>query len=230
MTPAEIPVHPSAAAKFRPDGTARAYPGNTFVAHLDPDSDAWKYLNTWLPTLPSKPGAEAHRFLPADSFHMTLFRGVNDQLRKPGEWPTDLPLDTPLEAVTTHFVRQLDGISVPAPLHMRPEWLGMNPAGDIQLRLVAAQPETARALMTLRQTLAQRLHHYRSGDEHYQFHLTLSYRVRPVDAVRNAALEKYLAQALVEIRHHCPVLVMIDPAFCVFDDMLEFRPIRLLGT
>lgn len=224
-----IPVDAVTQAKFRDDGSARRYPGNTFVTRVAPDGGAPGALAALARALQAETGSEAHRFLPPESFHMTLFRGVNDSRRLPEEWPQGVALDAPLSHVTDLFVARLQGLRSPSRFLMKPDALVMNAAGDIQLRLRAADEPTATALEELRQALAQRLRHHRPRHGHAHLHITLSYRVRPANAERNAMLGQALPRHRTAFETACPQLWLEDPALCRYDDMLAFTPVYPLA-
>lgn len=221
-TPA-LPVAPATSAKFAPDGSARRYPGNTIVADPRPDDPAFATLAALAGKLAALPAAGAHVFLPPASHHMTLFRGVNDRLRRPGEWPLDLPLDLPLEAVTGHFVRRLQGVRLPGVFRMRPVALAANASGELQLALAGADAAEEARLAETRALLAERLRHRRSGDGHYRFHVTLSYRVRPADPGRERELARAAREAFAGLAARFPVLTLGAAALCDYEDMLVFR-------
>lgn len=225
-----IPVAPQTAAKFDNQGWAQPYPGNTIVARLGSDDPSHRHLVDLVHALKAAPGAEAHCFLPDTSYHMTLFRGANDRLRIPGDWPENVPLDTPLPAVEALFLERLQQVSLPGLFRMRPVGLSINPTGEIQLALEGWDVNEKEKLASSRARLMSAMRHRRRGDENYHFHITFTYRCRPTDNVRQDALESRLESLFHEFVLNTPILNLRDPAFCSFSSMLQFEPVRWLAS
>ncbi|MCE8020340.1 DUF1868 domain-containing protein [Halomonas sp. MCCC 1A11036] len=223
-----LPVAAATRAKFFADGRARPYPGNTIVTHLAPHGADFAALVELSRELRTAPGTRAHTFLPCDSFHMTLFRGVNDRLRDPREWPEDIDLDTPLDSVTDIFLQRLAGVRLPERFPMRPCALTLNASGEIQLILRGKDAATERALATARHTLHHRLRHRRSGDDAYRFHITLAYRTRALSVASHAELERHLVERYRRFASSCTTLTLHTPTLCRYRDMLAFAGVAPL--
>lgn len=224
MTENLIPVSESAAAKFAPDGTPRRYPGNTITSHPASGDPAFAALARLVAPLKDDPRAGAHVFLPAQSYHMTLFRGVNDRRRNVAEWPRDLPLDMPLADVTEAFATRLAGLRLGSCISMRPEALEQNAGGEIRLRLAGTDAAETARLERMRATLAAALDLDRTDGDARHFHITLSYRIRPARPADEAELAELLARDFVAFVAAHPVVNLHAPALCTYEDMLAFCP------
>src|SRR5262245_53622902 len=84
--------------KFNPDGSVRRFPGNTIIFHLSTDSPLQVLLRALYNKLDNAADLRhLYTLLPPDSWHMTIFEGVCDEVRRPGYWPSDLPMNASLE-------------------------------------------------------------------------------------------------------------------------------------
>jgi hypothetical protein len=217
--------------KFHLNGTAKPFAGNTVICHLPQQSrthDAIAALGDELraSTLAPKLGV-----LPAESLHMTVFSGPNDQGRTRDTWPSDIPFDAPiaeanriLEARVAAFKTKLD---LPIRVSVNPSntlaygrasTLRISPAGDA---------ENAR-LRTLRDQLSG-LFRLRAQDHAtYAFHISIAYQMTPFTAQEKAQYQAILEQHVARIVDTAPVIELGVPEFCTFEDMNRFEIRKLI--
>ena len=84
-------------SKFGVDGKVQHFPGNTIISHLSPSSDLYASMLVLHEKLLQSNLSSVITLLPPSSWHMTVFEGICDEVRKPGFWPSDLAVDAPLE-------------------------------------------------------------------------------------------------------------------------------------
>ncbi|KAI9324535.1 hypothetical protein DFJ73DRAFT_872200 [Zopfochytrium polystomum] len=132
---------------------------------------------------------------------MTLFSGVLDQERGPSSGGNGDGL--PLSEVTAQFAGRLSGFDMNVTM----------PRDGIALRLAAADERTDSGLRRLRDGLADLLALRGAGHATYEFHLSLTYVVLNLSEDQKRKVPPF--DDAFEIG---------PPAFCVFDDMSEFRP------
>src|SRR5450830_1283731 len=77
--------------KFTADGQVRHFPGNTIICHIDKNSEAFRALLDINVLLERSNLLKRIVPVPPASYHMTVFAGLVDEVRKPGYWPDDLP-------------------------------------------------------------------------------------------------------------------------------------------
>lgn len=211
--------------KFDADGNALPYPGNTIVCAVPGDSAVHRGLAAMQAGLKDGPWAKCFAFLPADSFHMTLYRGVNDKRRIPEEWPKDIPLDTPLEKVTEIFAERLGDLDLGDGFVMSAEALESAPGGESQLTLAAGDAVTEMRLRDARNAIRLALNHERPGEANYVFHITFSYRARPLSDDWEAALRERQAGLFARFAADFPLVRTGPPRLCRYTDMLAFHPV-----
>ncbi len=214
------------AGKFGPDGSALPYPGNTIVcpvAHGSAEASALANVSAGLRT---GPWAGKFAYLPQDSFHMTLYRGVNDKRRFADEWPDGIGLDMPLDQVTDEFVRRLHGIDLENGFRMVPVGLVQCPSGESQLNLAGENAEEGKRLAQIRSAIGAALRHRRPGEAEYQLHITFSYQVGELTNTERDSLAEQHDALLRQLRAACPIIRVGPPALCRYDTMLAFYPVK----
>lgn len=208
-------------AKFKIDGSVRHYPGNTIICHLSPDSTLHTQLMKLYRELEANRDEVLYTLLPPPSWHMTVFEGVCDQVRKSGFWPSDLSLDVPLSECNSHFTTKLSAFEMGTEPPFRLRIAGYSPRVDgigLHLEPITAAEEVR--LRRLRDRLAETLNIRHPSHDTYVFHLSIAYFIRfPSDEERERLEERLAA--------HLPGLPaefeLGAPEFCYFHDMFEFR-------
>lgn len=214
--------------KFDSAGNALPYPGNTIICSVPSGTPCHAALIQLQRGLEASPSAAAFAFLPPGSFHMTLFRGVNHRRRLAEEWPRDLPLDMPLAEATGEFSRRLNGVALPAGFRMRPLRLYTNPTGESQLAMEGADDAEKQKLRVAREGLMRALNHERPGDRNYTFHITFTYRVRPLSDDEQARLDELQRRLFGELVARAGIIDVGGPELCRYDDMMAFHPVLRL--
>lgn len=205
-------------------GTFLHEPGNTFVSHVADGSATQAALVEVRDRLMAMPHADHFTFTPMSSLHKTLFQGVIEGRRTHPYWPPELPLDAGIDTTTEWMLERLDGFGPLTPFRVRADMV--TPLGIVVSGLTPADEAVMR---DARDALAD-LFGYRHPDhDDYTFHITLAYQI---DWLPPEAADVYLP-ALAGMKaglDRLPAGFELDvPAFCVFDDMKEFRPLRPIG-
>lgn len=222
--PTEI-VEKGGQGKFTVDGDVLPFPGNTFLCHIDPKSDAYDALCRIQDTLMSGPHASHFAFLPKPSFHMTIFNGVSGMPLGSDGMPKALPNETDITVINDHFKRVLQAKSFPQRFCVSAHCL----LGGYSIRLKGASDLDERSLRSIRDSLRDLTGLRRPSHDTYEFHTTLAYRISWMSA--QAALEviELANHAFDEQRHKLEKIQLGPIEFCEMDNMYEFRPMALLG-
>jgi len=216
--------------KFNEDGSPRRYPGNTIICSIESGSALHKTLVELQCSLKSAPYADSFSFLPSSSFHMTLARGVNDQLRLPNEWPRDLALDMELQEVTAIFCSRLTNVSIPGCFVMCPIKLGNGESGESQLFLDPLNDLESSKIAIARQSLRHALKHSRSGDEKYAFHITFSYQIKHLTSAQTKEMRQLNATLFQRFFDKLHPVKVWRPTLSTYENMLDFTPIFTLSN
>lgn len=206
--------------KFFPDGRPKAFAGNTFLCHIPRPSPVFDALVRLQDTLKAAPEAQYFSYLPPESFHMTVFQGVNDAERTAAQWPRDLALETSLEHVTEHFKTNLRQLDFPTSFKVRPTHLRFAQS----LRLVGADATEEAKLRQVRDSLARALHYHSANHDSYGFHITLAYRIRYMSAAEATRMLALADVAYQEFAATVSEIALGLLEFCQFADMHAFIP------
>lgn len=211
--------------KYHEDGTVRTYPGNTVVAAVAPGSDAYEVM-THLRQMLIQANMENHVILlPVDSYHMTVLRGLNDQVRKDSNWPSALPKDAPMETVDDYVPSAVARVGLPGPARMKFHRVHFSD-NCMVVHLKPADEEQERILRTFRDLAAQELGLKLPGHSDYKFHISLGYTWVIPEGEAAERMEKLISHMDTYIADQ-PPFTTGAPYMAYFRDMLEFSPVRI---
>ncbi len=212
--------------KFDPSGAVLPFPGNTFLCHIPPEGEAHAALREASLALQAGPFAGAFSFLPPSSFHMTVFEGVVDAGRMDARWPEGVANDLALDAVADRFLDAVIPLPMPATHRIRPVAI----FGGYSLAVTGATPEDEASLRESRQLLSDATGIRRPDFASYGFHVTLAYPLRWLTVAEAEAVIDLSDQVFDRLQARAPEIALGRIEFCSFDDMHQFRSLRLLGT
>ena len=209
--------------KFDAHGNVLRYAGNTLICHVPlftPLSDA---LTAVRDRIKAGPHADALAMLPPESYHMTVFEGVNDLNRTRERWPAELPLNVTLAECTRHMANKLRAFDLGCELPLRMKLAEPDEQLMIgAMSLAPADAGEASKLRDLRDRLAAHLGFRTPWHDSYTFHMTHSYLIKSMslESVKQAlAFHSELYQELVS---PTGIITLGAPEFCTFIDMQAF--------
>lgn len=215
-------------SKFAVDGGVLPFPGNTIIAHLSPSDPLCTSLMELHQKLSASPLSSIFTLLPPESWHMTIFEGVCDQVRYPGYWPNDLSMEAQLSECNNRFAKKLRSFELnddETEFRLRIEGISPLKIG-IGIHL---EPETTpedSKLRRIRGRLSELLQIRHPHHDHYELHLSLAYFIRHPTEEQ----EKELAHLLLGHLQYAPKrLVLGRPEFCIFENMFHFERQFYLG-
>jgi hypothetical protein len=207
--------------KFDPNGHVQPFPGNTIIAHLSPASEIYASMLVLHEKLHQHRLSHLFALLPPSSWHMTIFEGVCDQVRKPGFWPADLPLDAPLEDCDALFVKKLSTFDLQCNPPYLMSVLGWSPLKTgIGVHVELRTADESKRVRGLRDRLADLLQIRHRDHATYDLHLSIAYLLRHLTAEQKAELTALLMDHLEGMPKE---FELGAPEFCKFDDMFAFR-------
>lgn len=217
-------LSPTAAVgqKFHADGSVRAFPGNTIICFMSPDSHTYQRVE-WLQTeMKQLPFAHKFSFLPPSSFHMTVMELLCDQVRVAERWSAALPLEAPLTEMDAYFMARVPQIAPPANIRMRFKGVSQH---SLALYLEPADEETAVSLRTYRQAVSEKTAVRFADHDTYQYHISIAYRLYHLTDAEEAALEAQVHAANQILHKHFGLFQPPPPQLTFFDDMFAFYPV-----
>ncbi|MEO3385089.1 DUF1868 domain-containing protein [Mesorhizobium sp. CAU 1741] len=210
--------------RYDREGNFLYEPGNTFVSHVTDGSATQAAIVAVRERLMAMPHADHFTFTPVASLHKTLFQGVTDNRRSRPFWPSGLSCEARLETATSWMDARIASFSVAAPFRIKADMV--TPLGIVVSGLTE---DDERVMRDARDALADLLGYRHPDHEDYTFHITLAYQL---EWLPPQCQDTYLA-ALDDIKAELetfPQGLELDlPAFCAFDDMKEFKPLRFIG-
>lgn len=216
---------PGKGGKFDLDGAVLDFPGNTFICHLNPNSDFYAAVVSMQDGLKAEPlAASCLAFLPRPSFHMTVFCGVSGSPLGDDGWPQDIESGADLKTVTAIFRDKLARFSAPEQFRVRAA--GLNEPGS--LFMLPNEAEDITKLRDLRGQLQELTQLYRPDFPTYRFHVSLAYLRHwlPLEQAKHllATSERLFFDHFGDIGP-----VELGPVeFCEFRNMHHFEPVGLL--
>lgn len=209
--------------KFNPDGTTCSFPGNTFLCHIPSKSSfyrfaVWAQAEMGLASCWHKFG-----FLPSSSFHMTVFEGACDHVRKASNWTSALPLDTPLDDVTRHFLSKIPESYKPNGFMMRAKAVAVN--GGMQFLLEPANKKTAEDLVKFRSVIKEATGMVNHNEEGYHFHCSLSYVLQEMSSKDKEETGAIIDKINNRLQKPYNEIQLGPVEFCLFKNMEHFTPV-----
>jgi hypothetical protein len=222
----DTPEYPAGVpSKFAPDGTVQPFPGNTVIAHVSPESPLYASLMALHRKLAASEYAPFLALLPPDSWHMTIFEGVCDQVRGRGYWPAHIET---LKYCTSLFATRLRNARLEdARPPLRLKITGFDPLETgVGVSVEGRGPREDRRIRDLRDRLADVLEIKHPNHARYGFHISIAYLLRHLSDEQEVGLTALLMQ------HWETVPKEFDlgaPEFCTFENMHSFHRLFYLG-
>lgn len=215
---------PGTGSKFTTSGEVELWKGNTFVSHVSQPSDAYHALVEMQEAMKRSEFSSLVTWLPAPSFHMTVFQGMSPGKAGSEDWPEGMPVDASRDEITAELLARTGDITLPTFKIRATELFCGN-----SLTVVGADDHHETVLRDARTRLRDATGMYPTDFETYVFHITLGYHI--------AWLSQGCAEDLLE--HSASVFsrfedrlqdIPLDPcALCSFDSMHHFEPVAVLA-
>ena len=226
---------PEVGRKFYADGRVRPFLGNTIICPVPQQDAGFEAFDALLDIYRDLPGhgfARKVTALPPSSYHMTVFGGADDQERKPGLWPRDVPLNVPIEVCDTMLAERLAGVQLECGLPIRMRVNDAEPAAHPEPILIDLSPvdeAEVQKLRRLRDRLADVLKIRQPDHDRYSFHISIAYQIdwfTDEEQADYVATRRHWREAL---KRRAPVFNFGSPEYCTLNDMFAFRRRLVLG-
>ncbi|BCL73917.1 hypothetical protein TUMSATVNIG1_59020 (plasmid) [Vibrio nigripulchritudo] len=211
--------------KYNEDGTAYPFDANTIVCHIDKQGALFQKLLVIRNTLKALSFADKFGWMPSESYHMTLFGGVNDPVRRASDWSDDFSLDTPIAEITEHFINVLKSTSIPNEYQMKPFAMVTNNSGCITLKLKPATEESERDVREARDILRDVTKINRPDHNEYYFHVTFTYQTKWLTEEEAILLDTKMKQLFDELFADDESVAINKPQLCTCKTMEHFEPV-----
>jgi len=206
--------------KFNEDGSPRHYPGNTVISDVFPENKVYPIIRYLSEQLKQRKLDTLFILLPEDSYHVTIIRGVNDQVRNKEFWPPDLPLNASMHEADNFVKASVESVEAPDAFKMRFKHLLIDDA-DFRICLEPANYIEDTKLRDYRNKVAQRLGLWLPGHDSYIFHITMAYTLFIPDENRRRLLESYAEEMNMVLKQQ-DSFMLPRPRLAYYNDMLHF--------
>ncbi|MBE6596416.1 MAG: DUF1868 domain-containing protein [Ruminococcaceae bacterium] len=211
--------------KFYEDGSVRRYPGNTIIANIPRDSEAQRIMVELKRMVIDSGLGDNYIFLPEDSYHMTVIRGVNDQVRREGFWPDTLAKDSSMSEVDDHIVSAVESVGMLGRVRMR--FSEMYHGGSALVALLEPyDSDEERKLRGFRNAVAEAIGLFLPKHDEYKYHVSLAY-IRIVPEGDDRVRLDDLMGRMNELLRTQSAFETEEPFVAFYDDMLRFSPQRI---
>jgi hypothetical protein len=214
---------PGGGGKFASDGRVLPFPGNTFLCHIDQQSQFYAALCAVQDALRKLPQADHFTFLPKPSFHMTIFCGVSGSPLGSDGWPKGFAQGATLDQITDAFKERLKQSGLKSGVSVLPDHLYL----PTSVSMRAATDEDEAKLRATRQALEDLTGLCRGDVTSYVFHVSMAYVVKWLS--QSAALDLMQDCKSLFGKHlaDCDPIHFSQVEFCTFENMHRFEKVRL---
>jgi hypothetical protein len=165
-------------------------------------------------------------FLPPDSFHMTVFPLLCDQVRIPEKWTSFLSLDASLEEIDHLFISKLDGVLPPTGFLMSYKSMREPHREVVAVELSPCDQNTQQRLRNCRNRISLSSGVRFPDHDSYQFHISLAYRLFQLNGKEHKEVVDTLTLIDTRLKETFGVFETNPPQLVFFDNMFKFVPER----
>jgi hypothetical protein len=219
--------------KFNPDGTRRSFKGNTVICHLQPQGSTRDAVEQIATDLKRSSFLRKIALLPPESYHMTVYPGVNDQGRDITGWPSDIPQGASIEECSRIVARRMRSFQLECKLPLR---MKVDQTRTIEnsrastLRMMGFDEGEEKKIRAIRDRLVDVFGFRDKQHDDYGFHITLAYQLQRFTLAEQAEYRAILEKNVSKIVASAPMFEFANPEFCTFPDMFRFDIQLLLST
>lgn len=211
--------------KFEADGSARRYPGNTVIADVRPGCPAYGVMTRLRRMLLEDGFADSMILLPEDSYHMTVIRGLNDQVRTAAFWPAALDRRASMAEADDYVTAAVASVPMPGPIRMAYRGVQANDE-DFRVLLAPADDAQLQRIRRFRDAAADAIGLRLPGHDAYTCHITLAY-TRLVPEGEDAERLEQLTQRMNAYLALQGEFETTPPYMAYYDNMLAFSASRI---
>lgn len=207
-------------AKFKPNGDFNAFAGNTVVANLYDNEQVMTAVFALQELYKTLPFIDKFTLTPPQSIHMTVMELLCDQNRKPEFWSKHLPLDLPIDRVSSFFGDKLSHF----PLKDETITMRVTGIGRQNILLEPADEASRQRLEDIRQYISLQTGVIFPNHNSYQFHITIGYIREELTADEQVYFDAFRERAAAVLLDHLTEVSIRRIDYTTFEDMTAFVP------
>ncbi|MDB3935437.1 DUF1868 domain-containing protein [Granulosicoccus sp.] len=240
---------PGQGGKFDTSGNVQHWQGNTFVCHVVRSSPCYAAIVELQERVKRSEFAQLMTFMPAPSFHMTVFQGVSPGSQGSGNWPAGLPddihrddwpaglskdihrddwpaglsKDTHRDDATAEMLRRVHDVELASRFDIRAT--GLFCANS--LTVAGRNDEAESKLRQARESLRTATRISPPEFDSFVFHITLGYLIQWLSENTAKELIEFSDSLYAMFKSQLQNIALEPCAFCNFDNMHAFLPVRV---
>jgi hypothetical protein len=206
--------------KFLVDGSAKEFPGNTVICHIPKNSNTFQFLLSFHVLLLQQSWAKNYVFLPPSSWHMTVFEGVCDQVRKRNRWTSKFSLNAPLIDIDNLFITEWNSIAKPTNFQLQYHGMWFLDTMGIVLRPINHEMETT--MRHFRDQLSTAFGIRAPRHKSYEFHITIAYQIIQLPFSDCIYVFNFNHKNSKSTKKDFGILTLNEPELAFFADLTNF--------
>jgi len=207
--------------KFDIEGNPLPSPGCTIVSNIPLNSDLSNEITNFQKRLKDFSPKKTYVYLPATSFHMTLFDCCNFNTKNTKYWPENIDKNLNYNQIAIQLNKRLKNFVFPTELNMKLKMF----YGGYSIVLKPFSEKDEKILKKCRDELSKILRIKFENHQRYTFHITLAYILRELEQDEIKKLLEFNNKLFREFNKKFPKIVLSKPEMCTFENMLAFKKI-----
>ena len=208
--------------KFDDKGSPLNFPGCSIICNIPSNSNLSNEITNFQKKLKNFNPRENYSYLPASSFHMTLFDCCNLNTENTKYWPDDIDKNLDYKVVATELNKRIENYIFPEELNLKLKMF----YGGYSVVLEPFSDKDEKILRDCRDELSKLLKIKFENHLRYTFHITLAYILRKLKEGEIKKLLEFNKDLFQEFDKKFPKIVLYKPEMSIFKNMLEFKSIN----
>lgn len=213
---------PGEGGKFTTGGEVQRWPGNTFICHVTRPSSGYSALIELQEEIKRSEFSTMFTWLPAPSFHMTVFQGCSPGNEGTAEWPSGLCAKATPDEANKLMLHRIDGLQINEHFRINAKELFCAHS----LTVEGIDDETNFAMRELRKQLRSATGISPPDFESYIFHITIGYLVQWLSRGASKEVVEFSNQLYARYAGDLQQIELDTCAFCNFDTLHAFSLVK----
>ncbi len=206
--------------KFDKDGNVQPFPGNSIISFIGPQMKQFQLLIDVQNRLKGKDFSSCFSFLPVESFHMTVFDLLCDQVRVEEHWSKFIPKDHSFEKVEHEIIKLLKEETFKIKFKMKFHHFELEKT--IGAILIPEDDETGTLLRNYRDRLSEITGIRHPNHDEYFFHISMAYLIYELNDEQRKELKSVVNGIDESMHNEFETLELKPPELVFFPDMFSF--------
>ena len=213
---------PGQGGKFNTSGEVQTWRGNTFLCHVVRSSPSFSALVELQEQIKRSEFGRLITFLPAPSFHMTVFQGLSPGKQGKDDWPAGLPEDVHRDHATAEMLNRVQNVQLASNYEIRVADLFCASSLTVEGRDDAAEATLRQARELLRETTRISPPDF----DTYVFNISLGYLIQWLSESTARELVEFSDSLFGTFESRLQSIELEPCAFCNFENMHAFFPVK----